>query len=132
MSTIPARLAQTTRLSTSRADARHRVMQLYRDWYRGAPEIIATYSLSLTTAQVRHILRQRFERNRFVTDPRAIDVLLLKSRQDYQETMNCWKQPDHVLGILLNAEDKPQKTFLQKFLEGRDEEAVIPAASGVV
>jgi NADH dehydrogenase (ubiquinone) 1 alpha subcomplex subunit 6 len=53
-----------------------------------------------------------------VTDPRAIDVLLLKGRQDYQETMNCWKQTDHVLGILLESKDRPNQTFLQKFYEG--------------
>jgi len=83
-----------------------------------------------------------------VTDQRAIDVLLLKGRQDYQETMNCWKQIDHVLGITLEPQDRPQRTFLQKFYEGaiafpfvlqrkltlhvgKDEEAITPAASGI-
>ena len=32
--TIPARLAQITRASTSPADARARVIMMYRDWYR--------------------------------------------------------------------------------------------------
>lgn len=76
------------------------------------------YALSVSPAYVRHALRQRFERTRHVTDPRAIDVLLLKGRQDYQETMNCWKQTDHVVGILLEPQDRPQRTFLQKFYEG--------------
>jgi len=67
---------------------------------------------------VRHAIRQRFERNRNVTDPRAIDVLLLKGRQDFQETMNVWKQTDHVVGILLQPQDRPQGTFLQNFYEG--------------
>jgi len=89
------------------------------------------YALSVSPAYVRHRIRQRFEKNRHVTDPRAIDVLVLKGRQDYQETMNCWKQTDHVLGILLESQDRPKRTFLQKFYEGRDEEGIIPAASGV-
>jgi NADH dehydrogenase (ubiquinone) 1 alpha subcomplex subunit 6 len=68
---------------------------------------------------VRHAIRQKFEKNRYVTDRRAIDVLIHKSRQDYQETMNLWKQNDHVLGILLaDEEPKAPKTFLQKFYEG--------------
>jgi NADH dehydrogenase (ubiquinone) 1 alpha subcomplex subunit 6 len=67
--------------------------------------------------------------------------------------MNCWKQSNHVLGIMLENKEKPQRTFLQKFFEGmwslmfsleaidmlirishsgRDEDAVVPAASGVV
>ena len=47
-----------------------------------------------------------------------IDTLLLKGNQEYQETMNCWKQYDHVMGILLEPVKKPRKTFLQKFYEG--------------
>lgn len=53
-----------------------------------------------------------------MTDPRAIDILLQKSRIEYQETMNCWKQMDHVLGMFMDTKQKPQKTFMQMFLEG--------------
>ena len=35
MTTIPARLARTTAVSASPTHARQRVLQLYRDWYRG-------------------------------------------------------------------------------------------------
>ncbi|EDR09340.1 uncharacterized protein LACBIDRAFT_326056 [Laccaria bicolor S238N-H82] len=131
MSTIPARLARSTKTSLDNAERRRRVLSLYRDWYRSTPEIVAIYSLPVSPAYVRHAIRQRFERNRYVTDPKAIDVLVLKDRQDYQETMNCWKQIDHVMGILLEPQQRPQRTFLQKFYEGRDEEAVVPAASGI-
>lgn len=34
MSTIPARLARSARVSTTPNAARQRVIQLYRDWYR--------------------------------------------------------------------------------------------------
>lgn len=108
------------------------------------------YALNVSPAYVRHSIREHFEKNRYVTDLRAIDVLLLKGRQEYQETLNCWKQRDHVEGILLAPQFRPQKTFMQKFLEGewrcdiwrcvwvdllgtgRDEDAVLPAATGVV
>lgn len=111
------------------------------------------YALNVTAAQVRAAIRRKFEQNRYVTDSRAIDVLLLKGWQEYQETMNVWKQPDHVLGILLEDQgaSRPPRTFLQKFYEGisisilvqihiyghwshlligRDEDTVLPAASG--
>ncbi|KAJ7042885.1 hypothetical protein C8F04DRAFT_1229602 [Mycena alexandri] len=129
--TIPARLAQVTRVSKNPADARTRVLQMYRDWYRAAPEVVNQYALDVSPMQLRHAIRMRFEANRNVTDLRAIDVLLLKSRQDFQETLNMWKQPDHIYGILLKPKERPSRTFLQKFYEGRDEEAVIPAASGI-
>ncbi|KAF5329356.1 hypothetical protein D9619_008934 [Psilocybe cf. subviscida] len=131
MTTIPARLATLTKTSSSVVESRKRALKLYRSWYRSAPEICVLYSLSESPAYVRHAIRQRFENMRNVTDPRAIDVLLLKERQDYQETMNCWKQTDHVTGILLQPQIRPKQTFLQKFYEGRDEQAVIPGASGI-
>lgn len=107
------------------------------------------YALNVSPAYVRNSIRERFEKNRYVTDMRAIDVLLLKGRQEYQETLNCWKQRDHVEGILLAPQHRPQRTFMQKFLEGewssrlvdafwlmlgvgRDEDGVLPAAAGVV
>ncbi|KAF9269222.1 NADH dehydrogenase 1 alpha subcomplex subunit 6 [Marasmius fiardii PR-910] len=130
--TIPSRLARPAAISGSPGEAKKRVIQLYRDWYRSAPEIVSIYSLNMSPAYVRHQIRKKFERNRHVTDQRAIDVLILKSRQDFQETMNIWKMADHVNGILLLDEERPQRTFLQKFYEGRDEDAVRPAASGVV
>ncbi len=36
--------------------------------------------------------RADFEKYRHVEDLNVIDLLIFKSRQDYQETMNCWKQ----------------------------------------
>jgi hypothetical protein len=53
-----------------------------------------------------------------VSDPKVIDLLLHKSRQDYQEAVNFWKQEPHVLGPLLGNRDRPHRTFLQKFYEG--------------
>ncbi|TFK72362.1 NdufA6 NADH-ubiquinone oxidoreductase 14.8 kDa subunit [Pluteus cervinus] len=131
MTTIPSRLAQATRASAGSGDARRRAIQLYRDWYRSAPEVVSLYALNVSPTLIRHSIRERFEKNRYVTDPRAIDVLILKGRQEYQETLNCWKQNDHIMGILLQSKEKPQKSFLQKFYEGRDEEAIVPAASGI-
>ncbi|KAG6374136.1 NdufA6 NADH-ubiquinone oxidoreductase 14.8 kDa subunit [Boletus reticuloceps] len=119
-------------MSSSSEEARRRVIDLYRGWVRAAPEIVSLYAIPVTPAYVRHCIRQKFEANRHVTDPRAIEVLIHKNRQDLQETLNCWKQTDHVMGILLKANERPQRTFLQRFFEGRDEDAVRPAASGVV
>ncbi|KIM53263.1 hypothetical protein SCLCIDRAFT_453754 [Scleroderma citrinum Foug A] len=132
MTTIPSRLAQLSRISSSPAEARLRVIDLYRAWVRAAPEIVELYALPVTPAYVRHCIRQKFEANRHVTDQRAIEVLILKGGQELQESINCWKQPDHVMGLLLKQNERPQRSFLQKFYEGRDEDAVLPAASGVV
>jgi NADH dehydrogenase (ubiquinone) 1 alpha subcomplex subunit 6 len=117
-----------------------------------APEICVLYALDVPASAVRAVIRQRFERNRHLSDPDLIDILLHKSRVEYQETMNFWKQESHVLGLLLTGNrERPHRTFLQKFFEGglpiwsvpvsavvdngcrsgRDEDAVLPASPNV-
>ncbi|EJF57501.1 NADH-ubiquinone oxidoreductase Complex1 subunit [Dichomitus squalens] len=132
MTTIPSRLARAAHISSSPQEARSRVLKLYRDWYRGAPEIVTLYALNVSPAYVRHCIRQHFEQNRYITDTRVINVLVQKGQQEFQETMNCWKQLDHIMGILLQPRSRPPRTFLQKFYEGRDEDAVLPAATGIL
>ena len=38
-----------------------------------------------------------FDRNSHIKDVAVIDVLLLKGYQEYQETMNAWKQAPHIM-----------------------------------
>ncbi|PAV15783.1 NADH-ubiquinone oxidoreductase Complex1 subunit [Pyrrhoderma noxium] len=131
MTTIPSRLSQISRVSGSPSVARQRVLQLYRNWYRSAPEIVAAFGLNVHPNAIRRAVREEIERNRYVSDPKVIDVLLLKGQQSYQEVMNSWAQEPHILGLLLAPKGRPQRTFMQKFLEGRDEDQVLPAATGV-
>jgi hypothetical protein len=120
---------------------------------RQAPEICTLYALDVPPSAVRAVIRQRFERNRHLTDPNVVDILLHKSRLEYQETMNFWKQEPHLIGLLLNGNrERPHRTFMQKFFEGglvciwtvpfgcfvdnrycsgRDEDAVLPASPNV-
>ncbi|EKM52698.1 uncharacterized protein PHACADRAFT_261290, partial [Phanerochaete carnosa HHB-10118-sp] len=132
MTTIPSRLARATKVIKTPEEARAAVLTLYRDWYRGAPEFCALYTLHVSPQYVRQQIRRRFEENRHVTDLRVINHLLLQGRQEYQETMNFWKQKDHVMGKLLVPRGRPPRTFLQKFYEGRDEDQALPAATGTL
>ena len=135
MTTIPSRLARATKTIHSQEEARAAVFQLYRDWYRGvrpalnrvlpcaysppqAPEICALYTLPVSEQYVRQAIRRRFEENRHVTDLKVLNHLLLKGRQEYQETMNFWKQREHVLGRLITPRGRPARSFLERFYEG--------------
>ncbi|KAG9102904.1 hypothetical protein FRC06_000823 [Ceratobasidium sp. 370] len=95
--------------------------------YVQAPEIVSIYGLNVPPSLIRLRVREKFEQYRYVTDPAVIDVLLHKGRQEYQETMNCWKQEPHIMGGLLKDSHEGSaigQTFLQKFYSGRDEESV--------
>jgi hypothetical protein len=50
--------------------------------------------------------RADFERHRDIADLNVLDMLIFKSRQDYQETMNCWKT--EVSGIVILPEGSSQ------------------------
>lgn len=82
-----------------------------------APEIVAMYGLVVTPALIRRRIREQFERNRYIDDIRIIDRLLFKGQQQYQETMNVWMQEPHIMGILLQPQERRQKSFLEKFYE---------------
>ena len=73
--------------------------------------------MNVSAQYFRQRIRAKFEENRHVTDLRVINHLLLKGRQEYQETMNFWKQRDHVLGKLIIPKGRPQRSFLEKFYE---------------
>ncbi|KAG9300148.1 hypothetical protein G9A89_010558 [Geosiphon pyriformis] len=124
MATQPAKFALTTSRSESLTTARKRVLDLYRQWQKSAPEIVANFGLDMPTSAVRAKIRQEFERNRYVDDLGVIDILLLKGHNEYQETINLWKQPIHVYHYFKKDEwdigRKQRKSFLQRFYEGRD------------
>jgi NADH dehydrogenase (ubiquinone) 1 alpha subcomplex subunit 6 len=86
---------------------------------RQAPEVVALYGLSISPSLIRQRIREEFERNRYIDDVRVIDRLILKWQQEYQETMNCWKQEPHIMGMLLQSKERPKETFLEKFYKVR-------------
>ncbi|TGZ85171.1 NADH-ubiquinone oxidoreductase 14.8 kDa subunit [Ascodesmis nigricans] len=115
--------AQRTRSSVNWEDARKRVIQSYRDWYRAAPEIVTTYVLDVPVPAVRAKIRQEFERHRFVQQLPVVDVLIARSMMEYQETMNYWKQIPQLMKYFRPEEDPKAyvpKSFMQGFLEGRN------------
>lgn len=83
-----------------------------------APEICTLYALNVPATLVRARIREQFEKNRHITDPNVVDMLLIKGHNEWQETMNCWKMESHLLGILLEDRKVPQRSFMDKFLEG--------------
>lgn len=119
----PTYLAQRTRQSVNWADAQRRVIKNYREWLRSAPEIQKMYSLNMSVAYLRTKIRQEFERHKYVNQLPVVDTLLFKSHAEYQETLNYWKQLNHVLKYFRTDEDPSSRrpeNFISGFLEGRN------------
>ncbi|KAN0073483.1 hypothetical protein V8E54_008703 [Elaphomyces granulatus] len=120
MTINPTYLAQRTRSSINWADAKARVRRSYREWLRASPEIQTMYSLSIPVSAIRTRIRQQFERHRYVSQLKVIDVLLFQSHSEYQETLNYWKQLSHVMKYFRPEEDPNARlppNFISGFLE---------------
>jgi hypothetical protein len=51
------------------------------------------YQIPCSVYDLRTKVREQFEKNKHVTDVRVIDILILKGRQEFQESINYWKTP---------------------------------------
>ena len=67
-------------------------------------------------------MRQEFEKNRYVDNLDAINVLLFRGVLELEETLYMWKTVNHVMNYFKDAEDLEEegrkKDFLSGFLEG--------------
>ncbi|KAI8799794.1 NADH dehydrogenase, alpha subcomplex, subunit 6 [Cladochytrium replicatum] len=114
---MPLLPSVVTSSSGSLINARRRALELYKLWYKAAPDVVELYYLDIPTRRVRQRIRQEFEKNRDINDVNVIDVLLFKGRIELEETINQWKQITHVLQFFEQPFEKKPETFMEKFLK---------------
>ncbi|KNC99023.1 uncharacterized protein SPPG_05973 [Spizellomyces punctatus DAOM BR117] len=85
-----------TIISRNAQEQRKRVLQLFRDCVRAAPDIVEMYRLPYPVWKVRQRFRREFEANRSIENQQVIDILIFKGRNELTETLEQWKQDDHV------------------------------------
>nr|XP_030711623.1 NADH dehydrogenase [ubiquinone] 1 alpha subcomplex subunit 6 isoform X2 [Globicephala melas] len=62
-------------------EAKRRVRELYRAWYREVPNTVHLFKLDISVKQGRDKVREMFMKNAHVTDPRAVDLLVIKMQK---------------------------------------------------
>ncbi|XP_005094202.1 NADH dehydrogenase [ubiquinone] 1 alpha subcomplex subunit 6 [Aplysia californica] len=107
-------------LSVDRTEARRRVLNLYKAWYRQVPYVVKDFHIPVTVEQGRAKVREMFLKNKHVSDVRAIDMLVIKGQMDLVETANIWKQRNHIMMFFQDTVNPKPADFLSKFYEGQD------------
>ncbi|ESO10027.1 hypothetical protein HELRODRAFT_73194 [Helobdella robusta] len=106
--------------SLNSSEARRRVLNLYRAWYRQIPVLVLKYDVPLTVKDFRKKLHERFTENRSITDIRVIDMLVVKGQMDLVEAVNIWKTKGHIMAYFDKTPKDTPSDFLSKFYNGQD------------
>ncbi|CAH8501345.1 unnamed protein product [Dicrocoelium dendriticum] len=96
-------------LSRNHAEARRRVISLYRACY-----------VDVTVPILHAKLREEFYKNKHVTDLRIIDLLIHRGQNELIEMVHTWKSDTHIMDNFRPHIPEKPKEFLEKFLEGHD------------
>ncbi|CAL8105872.1 unnamed protein product [Calicophoron daubneyi] len=110
-------------ISRTPAEAKRRVINLYRAWYRQLPFIVKEYKFtqSNVTVPILHAkLREEFYKNKNISDVRIIDMLIHRWQNELVEVAYGWKSDTHLMDYFReNVPEKP-KDFLGRFLSGQE------------
>ncbi|XP_059608838.1 NADH dehydrogenase [ubiquinone] 1 alpha subcomplex subunit 6 [Phlebotomus argentipes] len=107
-------------LSVDKSEARRRVFNLYRAWYRQIPYIVMDYDIPKNIEQCREKLREEFLKNKDVTDIRVIDMLVIKGQMELKESVEIWKQKGHIMRYFKETYEPKPTDFLSKFFSGHN------------
>ncbi|XP_043474620.1 NADH dehydrogenase [ubiquinone] 1 alpha subcomplex subunit 6 [Leptopilina heterotoma] len=107
-------------LSINDEQARRRVIQLYKTWYRQIPFIVREFDIPKSVKDCRQKLREEFVKHENIKDIRIIDMLTIKGQMELKETVNKWKNEGALMYLFKDTVEPKPTDFLSKFLTGHD------------
>ncbi|XP_051156975.1 NADH dehydrogenase [ubiquinone] 1 alpha subcomplex subunit 6 [Leptopilina boulardi] len=107
-------------LSINNEQARRRVIQLYKTWYRQIPHILMDYDIPKNQKECRQKLREEFMKHANVKDIRIIDMLVIKGQMELKETVGKFKNAGGLMFFFKDTVEPKPTDFLSKFLSGHD------------
>lgn len=84
-------------VSTSTAEARLKVVRLFRASLREVDNILRNYQLDMTRTEMRVRIKQEFQKHMSVKDAKVLDLLVFKGTTELEEAKLLWKTKSHVV-----------------------------------
>eukprot|EP00732_Lithocolla_globosa_P002874 Lithocolla_globosa_v1_NODE_2036_length_2198_cov_11.412506.p2 type:complete len:128 gc:universal NODE_2036_length_2198_cov_11.412506:1364-1747(+) len=109
------RYCVNTMPSATPRHARWRALRLLRACLREAELATIKFALPYSPALVRAKITDKFRVNKSVSDPRAIDTLLIKAEMELDEARNIFKSDHHVRDFMIAPTREYQQPFLTRF-----------------
>lgn len=98
--------ADSTALSSSLAEASAKAVATYRSALRDIPAMRQNFTILEEREFIMACIRDLFERHGGVTDPKIVDMLVFKARQELREIREQWKSRHHLYGYIVAYHEK--------------------------
>ena len=114
--------------SSSTAEARSKVVALFRAAMREADNIIRNYQLDQTRSELREKIKSEFNKHSSVTDTRVIDMLVFKGAAELEEAKMIWKTKSHVVRFFVPERAGRSLAEMKRIVAKKEQEAAAQKA----